>query len=78
MMDLSMDKLVERTDGTITQQSVSRYEKGIMHPKRNAMMALTKALCISEGCFKGTNMQIKDLKELYGTSIAAMKLGTCI
>lgn len=66
-----MDKLVEQTGGTITQQSVSRYERGIMHPKRNAMMALTKALCISEGYFKGTNMKIKDLKEFYGISIAA-------
>lgn len=30
MMGLSMDKLVERTSGAITKQSISRYEKGIM------------------------------------------------
>ena len=28
MMGLSMDKLVERTNGAITKQSISRYEKG--------------------------------------------------
>ena len=27
MMGLSMDKLVERTHGAITKQSISRYEK---------------------------------------------------
>ena len=31
-----MDKLVERTHGAITKQSISRYEKGIMRPKRDA------------------------------------------
>ena len=65
-----MDKLVERTGEAIIKQSVSRYEIGIMHPQRNTMMALSKTLCISEGYFKGINMKIKDLKELYGTSIA--------
>ena len=34
MMGLSMDKLVERTGGAITKQSISRYEKGIMRPKK--------------------------------------------
>ena len=33
MMGLSMGKLVERTNGAITKQSISRYEKGIMHHK---------------------------------------------
>ena len=33
MMGLSMDKLVERTSGAITKQSISRYEKGIMRPR---------------------------------------------
>ena len=33
MMELSMDKLVERTHGAITKQSISRYEKGIMRPQ---------------------------------------------
>lgn len=37
MMGLSMDKLVERTHGAITKQSISRYEKGIMRPKRDAL-----------------------------------------
>ena len=48
MMGLSMDKLVERTGGAITKQSISRYEKGIMRPKRPALLALANALRISE------------------------------
>lgn len=67
MMGLSMDKLVELTGGAITKQSISRYEKGIMHPKRDAMMALTSALGISEAYFKGTNLRI-DLPVLRTTS----------
>lgn len=42
MMGLSMDKLVERTNGAITKQSISRYEKGIMRPKRDALQAIPK------------------------------------
>lgn len=67
LMGLSMDKLVERTGGAITKQSISRYEKGIMHPKRDAMMALASALGISEAYFKGTNLKI-DLPMLRTTS----------
>lgn len=48
MMRLSMDKLVERTGGAITKQSISRYERGIMRPKRPALLALANALRISE------------------------------
>lgn len=67
MMGLSMDKLVERTGGAITKQSISRYEKGVMHPKRDAMTALATALCISEAYFNGTNLKI-DLPMLRTTS----------
>ena len=58
MMGLSMDKLVERTGGAITKQSISRYEKGIMRPKRPALLALANALHISEKYFWGTNIDI--------------------
>ena len=58
MMGLSMDKLVERTSGAITKQSISRYEKGIMRPKRDALQAIAKALNISEEYFEGTNLKI--------------------
>ena len=58
MMGLSMDKLVERTNGAITKQSISRYEKGIMRPKRDALQAIAKALNISEEYFEGTNLKI--------------------
>ena len=38
MMGLSMDKLVERTGGAITKQSISRYERGIMRPDRKSVV----------------------------------------
>lgn len=67
MMGLSMDKLVERTSGAITKQSISRYEKGIMRPKRDALQAIAKALNISEEYFDGTNIKI-DVPMLRTTS----------
>ena len=67
MMGLSMDKLVERTHGAITKQSISRYEKGIMRPKRDALQAIAKALNISEAYFDGTNLNI-DVPMLRTTS----------
>ena len=67
MMGLSMDKLVERTNGAITKQSISRYEKGIMRPKRDALQAIVKALNISEEYFEGTNLKI-DMPMLRTTS----------
>ena len=67
MMGLSMDKLAERTNGVITKQSISRYEKGIMRPKRDALQAIAKALNISEAYFVGTNLKI-DVPMLRTTS----------
>lgn len=67
MMKLSMDKLVELTGGVVTKQSISRYEKGIMRPKQNALIALAKALHISEEYFSGTNLNI-DMPMLRTTS----------
>lgn len=58
MMKFSMAELAERTGGLITKQSISRYEKGIMHPKQDALQALAHALNISETYFSGTNLQI--------------------
>lgn len=67
MMGLSMDKLVERTNEAITKQSISRYEKGIMRPKCDALQAIAKALNISEEYFEGTNLKI-DMPMLRTTS----------
>ena len=67
MMNLSMDKLAGQTDGAVTKQSVSRYEKGVMRPKRDAEAALAKALNISVDYFHGTNLHI-DLPMLRTTS----------
>uniref|UniRef100_UPI003FD72F0F helix-turn-helix domain-containing protein n=1 Tax=Prevotella sp. TaxID=59823 RepID=UPI003FD72F0F len=67
MMGLSMGKLAELTDGIITKQSISRYEKGLMLPKRVAKLALAKALNISDSYFDGTNISI-DVPMLRTTS----------
>ena len=67
MMKLSMDKLAERTGGIITKQSISRYEKGVMHPKHDALHALAQALHISESYFEGTNLHL-DVPMLRTTS----------
>lgn len=67
MMGFSMDKLVERAGGAITKQSISRYERGIMHPKHKAQASLAKALNISMDYFNGTSLKI-DLPMLRTTS----------
>lgn len=58
MAKLSMNKLAEQTGNFITKQSISRYEKGIMHPKRDALQALAHVLNISEEYFTGSNIDI--------------------
>ena len=58
MMGFSMDKLVERAGGAITKQSISRNERGIMHPKHKAQASLAKALNISMDYFNGTSLKI--------------------
>ena len=67
MMGLSMEKLAELTGGIITKQSISRYEKGLMLPKRVAKLALAKALNINDSYFDGTNISI-DMPMLRTTS----------
>lgn len=57
MMRLSMEQLAKLTGDIITKQSISRYEKGIMHPKRDAQRALAQALNISEEYFKEDNLK---------------------
>ena len=66
-MGFSMEKLAELTNNAITKQSISRYEKGIMHPKHDALRALAQALHISEEYFKGNNLKI-DMPMLRTTS----------
>ena len=66
-MGLSMDKLAERTGYAITKQSISRYEKGDMLPKHDALASLSQALKISEAYFKGKNLSI-DIPMLRTTS----------
>ena len=58
MMRLSMEQLSEKTSRTVTKQSISRYEKGLMLPKRVVRLAMAKALNISGSYFEGTNISI--------------------
>lgn len=58
MAGLSMEKLAARMGETITKQSISRYEKGVMLPKSDTLTSLGKALNISESYFLGNNIQI--------------------
>ena len=74
MMGLSMEKLAELTGGIITKQSISRYEKGLMHPKRVAKLAMAKALNISDSYFDGTNLKI-DMPMLRTTSNGKLSEG---
>ena len=74
MMGLSMEKLAELTGGIITKQSISRYEKGLMLPKRVAKLALAKALNISDSYFDGTNISI-DMPMLRTTSNGKLSEG---
>lgn len=67
MMKYSMERLAELTGGIITKQSISRYEKGMMHPKHDAQRALAQAFHISEAYFDGTNLKI-DIPMLRTTS----------
>ena len=67
MMGLSMEKLAELTGGIITKQSISRYEKGLMLPKRVAKLAIAKALNISDSYFDASNISI-DMPMLRTTS----------
>lgn len=50
---LSMDKLAAKTNGAITKQSLSKYEAGVMCPKRGTLAALAKALDIGEAFLFG-------------------------
>ncbi len=58
MAGLSMDKLVELTGNVVSKQTISKYERGVMLPKRAARQALAKALKISEEYFTGENVEL--------------------
>ena len=58
MMGWSMEQLSEETSRTVTKQSISKYEKGIMFPRINTLSVLAKALNISIGYFSGQGMHI--------------------
>lgn len=66
-MQLSMDKLVDLLGGSVTKQSISRYERGVMRPKYDVLRALASALGVSEEYFDGTNLRI-DIPMLRATS----------
>ena len=67
MRKLSMDKLTELVGFIVTNQSFSRYGRGVMRPHANVLSALAKALDISKEYFLGTNLHI-DMPMLRTTS----------
>lgn len=67
MMGFSMEHLAELSRGTVTKQSISRYEKGLMHPKSYVLRSLAQALGISESYFSGRGVQV-DMPMLRCTS----------
>ncbi len=55
---LSMEQLVDLTGKVVSKQSISKYERGMMYPKRDARTAIAKALRISEEYFTGNSLMI--------------------
>ena len=64
---LSMERLAAMTNGTVTKQSISKYEAGLMRPKQRTLRVLAEALNISESYFTGAGIQI-DVPTLRVTS----------
>ena len=58
MAGLSMKQLSEKTLCTVTKQSISKYEKGLMMPKAETLDALSAALNISNGYFSGESIRL--------------------
>lgn len=51
MTGLSLDELVQRIDGLVSKNAISKYEKGIMMPNSNVLIALAKALDVKTDFF---------------------------
>lgn len=58
MRHLSMEQLSLLTNKTITKQSISRYEKGLMKPKPDTLRSLSLALDISADYFEGEGIHL--------------------
>lgn len=51
MTGLSQDELVERIGGLVSKNAISKYEKGLMMPNSNVLIALAKALDVKTDFF---------------------------
>ncbi len=51
MAGLSQDELVQRMDGFVSKNAISKYEKGIMTPNSEVLIALAKALDLKTDFF---------------------------
>lgn len=51
MTGLSQDELVERIGGLVSKNAISKYEKGIMMPNSDVLIALAKALNVKTDFF---------------------------
>lgn len=60
MLGWSMDELSEHTGRTVTKQSISKYEKGLMLPRFGTLSVLAKALNISLGYFSGDTIRLDE------------------
>ena len=51
MAGLSMDELVDRIDGLVSKQALSKYERGLMNPSSTVLIALSNALNVKPDHF---------------------------
>ena len=63
MSGLSMEALSERAGQAITKQAISKYEKGLMNPGSNALIALSRALGVkSDYFFRSQKVSLGELE----------------
>ena len=51
MSGLSMAILADKTGHAVTKQAISKYEKGLMNPGGDALVALSRALGVKSDYF---------------------------
>ncbi|MCK4430091.1 MAG: helix-turn-helix transcriptional regulator, partial [Candidatus Aminicenantes bacterium] len=51
MAGLSMEDLVKKSEGVVSKQAISKYEKGIMKPSSDVLIHLARALGVKPEYF---------------------------
>lgn len=63
MAGLSLADLADKTGNIITRQAINKYEKGMMNPSSEVLMALSRALEIKpDYFFKDPNISLSDME----------------